>query len=211
MAEKFEVKICGIKNQEEVALVNKYPVDYIGLIFAPSKRQVTLEIGKTLRSLIRKDIKVVGVFVDATYEEIYTAINECDLDVVQLHGKEPNDEVLKIPIEVWKSIPIESKESLMQIKKYPDCDGVLLDTSYKGVTGGTGHCFNHQWVHEYGAISKKLILAGGLSPDNILSVLDIIVPDVLDFNSGLETNLIKDPIKVEKLFTKLAKVSKPYS
>ncbi|MCF8020405.1 MAG: phosphoribosylanthranilate isomerase [Vallitaleaceae bacterium] len=203
MAKMFEVKICGIKTQEEVALVNRYPVDYMGLIFAPSKRQVTLEKGKKLRSLMRKDIKVVGVFVDATYEEIYRAIVECDLDVVQLHGKETNDEVIKIPIEVWKSIPVENQTSLMQIKQYPDCDGILLDTYYKGSTGGTGHTFNHQWVNEYGDIPKKLILAGGLSPDNILSVLENVVPDVLDFNSGLETNLMKDPLKVDMLFNKI--------
>ena len=203
MTKTFEVKICGIKTQEEVVLVNRYPVDYVGLIFAPSKRQVTLEKGKELRPLIRKDIKVVGVFVDATYEEIHTAIMECDLDVVQLHGKETNDDVLRMPVEVWKSIPIENKNSLLEIKAYPDCDGVLLDTYYKGATGGTGQTFNHQWVHDYGEISQKLILAGGLSPDNILSVLDNIIPDVLDFNSGLETNLMKDPLKVEKLFIKL--------
>jgi phosphoribosylanthranilate isomerase len=131
--------------------------------------------------------------------------------VVQLHGKETNDEILKMPIEVWKSIPIENKNSLLQIKAYPDCDGVLLDTYYKGATGGTGKSFNHQWVKEYGAISQKLILAGGLSPNNVLSVLDNIIPDVLDFNSGLETNLMKDPLKVEKLFVKLVKVSKLYS
>jgi phosphoribosylanthranilate isomerase len=59
MAKTFEVKICGIKTQEEVTLVNKYPVNYVGLIFAPSKRQITLEKGKELRPLIRKDIKVV--------------------------------------------------------------------------------------------------------------------------------------------------------
>ncbi|PKM69034.1 MAG: N-(5'-phosphoribosyl)anthranilate isomerase [Firmicutes bacterium HGW-Firmicutes-2] len=211
MVKMIEVKICGIKTQEEVALVNQYPVDYVGLIFAPSKRQITLEKGKELRPLIRKDIKVVGVFVDATYEEIHKVIMACDLDVVQLHGKETNDEILKMPIEVWKSIPIENKNSLLQIRQYPDCDGVLLDTYYKGASGGTGQSFNHQWVTEYGPIPQKLILAGGLSPDNVLSVLDNIIPDVLDFNSGLETNLMKDPLKVEKLFKKLVKVSKLYS
>ncbi|MDF1617577.1 phosphoribosylanthranilate isomerase [Petrocella sp. FN5] len=205
MGKGFEVKICGIKTQEEIAFINRYPVDYAGLIFAPSKRQVSLEKGKEIRPLIRKDIKVVGVFVDATYQEINRAIVECDLNVVQLHGKETNDEVLKIPVEVWKSIPIENKNSLLQIRQYPDCDGVLLDTYYKGATGGTGQSFNHKWVNDYGDISQKLILAGGLSPDNVLSVLENIIPDVLDFNSGLETKLMKDPLKVDKLFKILAK------
>ena len=101
-----EIKICGIKTEEEVQLMNHFPVTYIGFIFAKSKRQLTLDKAAHLRALVRGDIKVVGVFMDQDFDFIQEAIEHCRLDVVQLHGGERDDmfDVLSKP--VWKSIPV---------------------------------------------------------------------------------------------------------
>jgi phosphoribosylanthranilate isomerase len=195
----YEIKICGIKTEAEIETINGYPVDYIGFIFATSKRQITVEQGAVLRSKIKPGIKVVGVFVDPTYEDLLLTIKLCGLDIVQLHGSEPNELIQKITIPVWKSIPIRDANSLEALESYPDCAGFLLDTYHKGATGGTGEVFNWNLIKDLNC-EKPIILAGGLSTQNIVEAIRTVRPQVVDLNSGLETNLIKDPVKVKALF-----------
>lgn len=197
------IKICGIKNQEEVQLMNQYPVTYIGFIFAKSKRQITIEEGIKLRAKVRPDILVVGVFMNQSKEFIIKAIQQCQLDVVQLHGDENNAMIASLPIPVWKSIAIKGEESLCLLKNYPNAKGLLLDTYHKGASGGTGKQFNWDLVTGL-HLSQQLILAGGLNPDNIEKAIHTVHPDILDLNSGLETDLIKDPGKVAQLFKQLS-------
>lgn len=204
---RTKIKICGIKTIDEVEIINKYLVNYIGFIFAKSKRQINVEQANLLKKHLRDDIKTVGVFVDEDIEIVNNIISKCDLEVVQLHGDESVDYCKDIKAKVWKTISIKDACDIDQIYKYDaDVDGVLLDTNHKGQKGGTGVTFD--WL----AISKglqnkklkcKLIIAGGLSAENAAAVIEIFQPDVLDFNSKLETNLIKDDSKINKLFERL--------
>ena len=89
----MEIKICGIRRKEDIDIINKYKPDYIGFIFAKSKREVTPETVAEITKNLDKDIKKVGVFVNATYEKINEAVQVAKLDVVQLHGDE-NDEYI---------------------------------------------------------------------------------------------------------------------
>lgn len=196
---KALIKVCGIKNQEEVALMNQYPVTYLGFIFAKSKRQVTIEEAAVLRSLVRDNIQVVGVFMNQPLEFVEQAIDRCGLDLVQLHGDESDQMIAQCSVPVWKSIGVKGEESLALLDDYPSAQGLLLDTYHKGATGGTGKQFNWDLVKDLN-LSQKLILAGGLSPDNVIEAIQVVGPDVLDLNSGLETNLIKDPVKVAQVF-----------
>lgn len=199
------IKICGIKTEEEIALMNMHPVSYIGFIFARSKRQLTLEKAERLRRLVRDGLKVVGVFMDNEVPLIKTAIKKCRLDVVQLHGNESDaliQELKAMGVKVWKSIAIKDQESLKNIDRYPSADGVLLDTYHKGATGGTGHVFNWDLVEDLN-LNKALILAGGLNPENVIEAYSKVKPDILDLNSGLEVDLIKDEDKVERLFERI--------
>lgn len=196
---KALIKVCGIKNQEEVALMNQYPVTYLGFIFAKSKRQVTIEEAAVLRSLVRDKIQVVGVFMNQPLEFVEQAIDRCGLDLVQLHGDESDQMIAQCSVPVWKSIGVKGEESLALLDDYPSAQGLLLDTYHKGATGGTGKQFNWDLVKDLN-LSQKLILAGGLSPDNVIEAIQVVGPDVLDLNSGLETNLIKDPVKVAQVF-----------
>lgn len=198
-----EIKICGIKTNEEVALINEYPVTYVGFIFAKSQRQVTIEKAIELKSLLRPDIEVVGVFMNQPVDIILEAIQKCGLNKVQLHGDESNEMIESIPVPVWKSIAIKGPESLDQLSDYPRAEGLLLDTYHKGATGGTGKQFNWDLVEDL-KIEQKLILAGGLTPENAVAATQKVGPDVLDLNSGLETALIKDSEKVARLFKVLA-------
>ena len=202
---KAAIKICGIKTEEEVALINAYPVTYIGLIFAKSKRQVSIDKATHLRQLVRKDIQVVGVFMDQSVDYILEAIETCGLDRVQLHGQEDETVIAQMPVPVWKSIAVKGEESLSLLEAYPGAEGLLLDTFHKGASGGTGKAFNWDLVKDLN-LDHKLILAGGLTPDNVLAAIETVNPDVLDLNSGLETDLMKDPDKVEHLFEVLNSV-----
>ncbi len=196
------IKICGIKTEEEVQLMNHYPVTYIGFIFAKSKRQLTLEKAAYLRPMVRGDIKVVGVFMNQPIDFIQEAIEHCSLDVVQLHGDETEEMIALLPGPVWKSIAVKGAESLPLLDNYPSAEGLLLDTYHKGATGGTGEKFNWHLIDGL-KLTQKLILAGGLTPDNVEEAIKTVHPDILDLNSGLETDLIKDPEKVEQLFMTL--------
>lgn len=194
-----EIKICGIKTTEEIQLINGYPLQYIGFIFAKSKRQVTTEQAAALRKQVREDIKVVGVFMDQPVDFILEAIHTCGLDRVQLHGAESDALIRQMPVPVWKSIAVKDQESLKKLTAYPGAEGLLLDTFHKGATGGTGKVFNWNLVKDL-SLRQQLILAGGLTPDNVTEAIDAVHPDVLDLNSGLETDLMKDPVKVARLF-----------
>lgn len=199
---KQAIKICGIKKESEVVLINHYPLSYAGLIFAESKRQVNLVEGARLRSLIRGDIKVVGVFMNQDMEFVKEAIDHCHLDYVQLHGDETNEDIKELPVPVWKSISISDEKSLERLKDYPDAEGILLDTFHKGASGGTGVTFNWDLVKDLD-LDQTFILAGGLSPDNVIDAIETVKPDILDLNSGLEVELIKNEDKVKALFEQL--------
>lgn len=203
--EKIKIKVCGIRKEEEIQLLNKYPVSYIGFIFAKSKRQLTLEQGKVLRKLVRDDIEVVGVFMNNELGFIKEAIRICDLDIVQLHGEETDEIIQKINIPVWKSIAVKDKASLYNINMYPSSEGILLDTYHKGMTGGTGHSFDWSYLKAIDR-KKKLILAGGLSPENIVKAWQEVKPDILDVNSGLEENNQKDSDKIALLFKRIKEI-----
>ena len=111
-----EIKICGIKSEEEIELVNGYPVTYMGFIFAKSKRQVSIEKAKALRPLVREDIKVVGVFMNQPVDYILEAVETCGLNMVQLHGDERDEVITQIPVPVWQAIAIKDEKSLEKLK-----------------------------------------------------------------------------------------------
>lgn len=197
-----KIKICGIKNRGEIDIVNKYPVDYIGFIFAPSQRQVTMEQAMDLRSYVRDGIQVVGVFVNEDPKVVNEIAIKTRLDVIQLHGDEDDAYCRKIQRPCWKSISIIDKESLCVRKMYKHTQGLLLDTYHPRERGGTGETFSWSLVEGL-STETFLILAGGLTPDNIHLAMDQVQPHVLDVNSGVETHYMKDENKIKALFHRL--------
>lgn len=204
----MKVKICGIKREDEVAIVNQFPVSYIGFIFAKSKRQVDIERCNQLSSLLRKDIKRVGVFVNEPIERILDIIVTCNLDVVQLHGDEPVDYVRKIPVPVWKTIPVKDETSLECVKEYTGAvQGILFETHHEKLRGGTGETFDWHIFERTEVIEDNSpyirILAGGINPENAGKAMSIVAPDILDVNSGVEVDGYKTYERVKTLFDAL--------
>ena len=123
---RYEIKICGIRRKEDIDIINKYKPDYIGFIFAKSKREVTPETVAEITKNLDKNIKKVGVFVNATYEKINEAVNVANLDVVQLHGDENQEYIsnLDCKCEIWKAVRVRDGEDIYDVK---GVDRLLLD------------------------------------------------------------------------------------
>ncbi|WP_319200862.1 phosphoribosylanthranilate isomerase [uncultured Ilyobacter sp.] len=189
-----EAKICGIKNQSDVEIVNDLKPDYIGLVFAKSKRQVTLEKAAELSKNLDGKIKKVGVFVDEDPEKVTKIAKACELDILQFHGKESPEYCSSFKdYEIWKSF-VGDENIIENIKKYDGCaDAFLVDSSVPG----SGKKFD--WNNIKGlSESYKIILAGGLNPENIAEAVKKVKPQVVDVSSGVEGNNGKSREKVEK-------------
>lgn len=226
-----EVKICGIKRVDEIAILNEYPVSYAGFIFAKSKRHISKEKAKVLMERLRPDIKPIGVFVNPDIAELIETIRYCNLYGVQLHGDMIYDldfakKLKRLIISrdlnlkvVWKSISVgkgigdftknlEKNDTglalhLQEAREFePYVDGILFDTYRKGEKGGTGEVFNWNELEDYD-LDPKMILAGGLNPDNIVDAINTVKPAIVDVNSGLEVKYIKQHDKVDRLFKAL--------
>ena len=188
------IKICGIRREEDCAYVNEARPDYIGFIFWPkSFRYVNLNQAKALREKIDPSIISVGVFVDESLETIMEIVRSGAISVVQLHGHE--DEAFmeklreKLPegYEIWKAFKVRSEEDIKKALK-SGADKILLDNGY-----GTGQCFDHSLIHH---MERAYILAGGLTPENILEIKKQYDPMILDISSGVETDKVKDRDKI---------------
>lgn len=207
--EVAKIKICGLTRPEDIHAANAAMPDYIGFVFAESRRRVTLAQACELRRLLHKNIISVGVFVDETIENILAAVKSGAISAVQLHGGE--DEIfiealqnalrdfpeknLKIPI--IKAVSI-SKKGDAQAWENSASDFLLLDR--KG--GGTGETFDWNLI---GTVKKPFFLAGGLSAENVAHAVQQVKPFATDVSTGVE---ISPGIKCEekiKNFTQLVK------
>jgi len=203
-----KIKICGLKRQEDIEYVNELFPDYIGFVFAKSKRQVDSNLAKALGDLLDKRIKKVGVFVDEDINIVKNIAKDADLDILQFHGHEDQAYLCRFKdFTIWKSKSIDvsmknSDDHIMdEINSYP-IDGVVLDSSIKGVSGGFGERFNWNLIYKLN-IEKKLILAGGLTTENVCKALEIAKPYAVDISSGVETDGVKDFKKIKKFIEKV--------
>lgn len=202
MAMGTKIKICGLTRVEEVLMINNYQVDYVGFVFAESKRQLTIQQVQLLCKKLRKDIKKVGVFVNASKEDIEFIADACSLDIIQLHGEESPSFCSNLHKKIWKSFPIKDKSSLEAISAYEGMDGILLDTYVKGQKGGSGQSFN--W-HLAKNISKEIftVLAGGLKAENVEEAIKIVSPHVVDVSSSVELDGYKNDEKIGNFIRKV--------
>jgi phosphoribosylanthranilate isomerase len=198
------VKICGVTLADDAARVAAAGADFIGLNFWPkSKRYLAPERAPMLAAAARASgrIGVVGVFVDAELDDIRKIHREVVLDILQLHGDETPEELsaiaraLKIPL--WKAIAAGSPRDVEHLEGWPT-DAILLDAPTPG-RGGAGKPFDWELAklarRQYPA--RKIVLAGGLTPDTVTSAIDTVRPWTVDVASGVEAGPgIKDPAKV---------------
>lgn len=193
----MEIKICGIRREEDIEIVNKYKPEYIGFIFAPTRRYIEPEKAGELSRRLDGDIKTIGVFVNAPIETVVETVNKARLDVIQLHGDE-DEEYIKalgsICCHIWKAVRVRDGADIEDIERV---SGILLDKYTEKEYGGTGSTFNWSRV---GSINtdKPLILAGGLNKDNVREGIKIFNPMCVDVSSAVETNGFKDEQKVKE-------------
>lgn len=202
-----KVKICGIKNLQDVQAVNKHKPDFAGFVFYPlSKRYVSLIVARRLKAALNRHIKTVGVLVNAPVEEIAAAAELGIIDLVQLHGDEGNayiaelKKICKLPI--IKAVRVQDENDIKRADYY-DCDYLLFDTYSQSAYGGTGRQFNTQLLKGV-KIHKPYFIAGGLNADNVRHAIKGLKPFAADVSGGVETDGGKDATKI-KAFIKQVK------
>jgi len=180
----MKVKICGLTRKEDVACAVAAGADMAGFVFAPSPRQVSSQQVQELAQDILPGVSKVGVFVNEECEEVKRIIDECGLDFVQLHGEESPEYCAEFGTKAIKAFSIRSKTDIERLKDYP-CSTFLLDAFDSDARGGTGKQFDHSFALEakqYG----NIIIAGGLTPDNVADVIRAVHPWGCDVSSGVE-------------------------
>ncbi|WP_339230015.1 phosphoribosylanthranilate isomerase [Oceanobacillus sp. FSL K6-2867] len=202
------VKICGITTKEAAAAAVKSGADYIGFVFARSSRQISPEEAAIIANSIPSSIKKVGVFVNEAAETMKEIAQMVGLNTIQLHGDEPPAIAQQLPYEIIKAFPV-NKNTLTSIRTYP-CDYYLLDSLVDSRRGGSGIAFDWSLADQLSINREKIMLAGGLTPDNVAKAISTVRPAAVDVSSGVETNKEKDLNKIEK-FIKNAKTKERVS
>lgn len=190
-----KIKICGLTGVDDIRFVNEAGPDYVGFVFAKSKRRVSLEEAAFLKSLLAKEIKAVGVFVNESLDFIKKVCRGNIIDLIQLHGDEDEKYMSDLRAAssrpVIKAVRIKNKEDVVAAQ----ADYSLFDTYDQDQYGGTGRRFDWELVKGF---KKPFFLAGGLNLGNIKRALKV-NPYCLDVSSGAETNGKKDKEKIVKI------------
>lgn len=194
-----KVKICGLQRVEDVDYVNEVTPDYVGFVFAESKRKITKENAKKLRELLDKRIDVVGVFVNETVENITEIVAENIVDIVQLHGDEDKAYIANLKklipsIPIIKAIRVSVDVDIRKTENM-DVNYFLFDTYTSDQYGGSGKCFDWKLLSN---VSKPYFLAGGLTADNVQIAINMCNPYAVDVSSYVETEGYKDKEKLER-------------
>ena len=219
-----KIKMCGISKVETILAIVDAKPDYMGLVFAPSKRQVTVDQAKILVSELHKQyanrynrnviqwsndvvqefIKTVGIFVNETLDNLVTIATEVNLDVVQLHGDEDEAFIQSLKgrtnVEIWKAVQIRSAADA-EAWIDSSADMLLFDAYHKDERGGTGEVFDWSCLDEF---ERPFMLAGGIDSTNVARAIRTVRPYGIDISSGIETEGVKDDEKI-KAFTNIVR------
>ncbi|HLR64272.1 MAG TPA: phosphoribosylanthranilate isomerase [Pseudogracilibacillus sp.] len=198
------VKMCGMMSEKDVQAANVAQADMVGFVFAPSKREISVDLAKQLAKEASSNLKKVGVFVNETVDYIHDIAARVGLDYVQLHGDETADFVKQIQLPVIKAFSIDEAE-VTNLNHY-HCDYFLIDSPGQQYRGGSGKAFNWQRILELKLNHKQLILAGGLTSENVFDAIQQVKPFGVDVSSGIESEGVKDPLKM-RTFIEQAKQS----
>jgi len=194
-----KVKICGITNIEDALAAVEYGADALGFVFyKKSPRYIEVKQAKEIISRLPPFASTVGVFVNDSFENIESITDLCSITIIQLHGDEDKDFCSNFKVNVIKSIRIKNENSIEKMKEY-NVSAFLLDTYSDNMPGGTGKSFNWDLAikaKNYG----KIILAGGLTPENVREAILKVKPYAVDVSSGVESKPGKKDHKKMKRF-----------
>lgn len=193
-----KVKLCGLKRNCDIDWVNEFRPDYVGFVFAGTKRRITDETARAFRQRLLADIPAVGVFVNEPIAHITALVQQGTIQFVQLHGQEDEAYIQQLRQHVQTPIiQAFSVRSIEDIKKAQQsaAEYILLDQG----NGGTGIPFDWSVLRQ---VDRKYFLAGGLTPENVEQAL-LFHPYALDISSGIETNGVKDKEKMRIFMTRV--------
>jgi len=187
-----KIKLCGLTRFYDIEYINALLPEYIGFVFtSKSKRYISPEKAEQLSRILDSRITPVGVFVDENIDVISDLVKREIIDVVQLHGNE-NDEYTaalakEVDCPIIKAFRIESSADILMANN-SSADYVLLDSG-----GGTGKAFDHSLIQ---GVTRPYFLAGGLTPENVGAAIKQLAPYAVDASSSLETDGLKDMMKM---------------
>ena len=200
-----KVKICGLRRPEDIEAANAAKPDYVGFIFVPeTKRYVNPDLAASFRRDLAADIQTVGVFVNAPIEEVVAICQAGTIDLVQLHGEEDQAYIAHLKGQVDQNI-IKSVAVGDALVVDPNQADYLLFDSLSPSRGGSGKIFDWKMVSAYQ--EKPFFLAGGLGVKNIEEALKVVRPYAVDASSSLETDGVKDPVKMQEFVAKIREVT----
>ena len=180
---------------EDVQAVNEFKPDYAGFVFAPSKRRLTVEKAQRLCDALDSSIQRVGIFVNEHPKTIKQVQRACTLDVLQVYQDDAAEDT-RLSGTVWRAIRVRDEHSLTSIDQM-QADAFVLDAYNAAAYGGTGETFD--WVLARHAANKvNIVLAGGLTPDNVQQAIRAVSPYAVDVSSGVETDGVKDERKIKE-------------
>ncbi|SDH87800.1 phosphoribosylanthranilate isomerase [Desulfosporosinus hippei] len=194
-----KIKICGLTRECDIEAVNEVKPDYVGFVFAESKRKITPQSAYSLRNLLDKEIQTVGVFVDENIDYILDICSKGIIDLIQLHGKENQTYIEQLRAKsskpVIKAVRVRSPADLKAVETM-DCKYLLFDTYSAKSPGGTGETFD--WTIIDG-VKAPFFLAGGLNCSNVLQAIKAVEPFGVDISSGVENAGFKDKAKIREI------------
>ena len=203
MEEQTRIKICGLTRLEDIDAVNELKPEYVGFVFAKSRRQITKEHAVTLRRYLDPEIQAVGVFVNELPAIVAGYLEEGVIDLAQLHGNESEEYIHSLRFrtggELIKAFSIKTPEDVKRALRSP-ADYILLDQG----AGGTGETFDWDLVPP---VKRPFFLAGGLAPENLRTAIAKLHPWAVDISSSLETDGKKDPAKICQLSKMLKQIN----
>ncbi|MFS9142409.1 phosphoribosylanthranilate isomerase [Streptococcus infantis] len=189
-----KVKICGLSTKGVVETAVSAGADYIGFVFAPSKRQVTLAQAAELAKLIPSHIQKVGVFVSPSREELLEAIDKVGLDLVQVHGRVSNDLFENLPCASIQAVQVDGDGHVPNSQ----ADYLLFDAP----VAGSGQTFDWGQL-DTTELSQPFFIAGGLNEDNVEEAIQHFTPFAVDVSSGVESNGQKDHEKIRRFIERV--------
>jgi phosphoribosylanthranilate isomerase len=202
MTRRVAIKVCGIRSVDDGRMAAEAGADALGFVFWPmSPRRVDVAKAKEIARALPPLILRVGVFVDMPIDEMARIGEAVGLDVFQLHGDEPPERLRELPRRVLKAVRVGKGFNTEEALRYADsAAGLLVDTRLPGETampGGTGVPFDWSLVKDLRRRVPFLMLAGGLSPENVAGAIAAVQPDAVDVSSGVEGMPgRKDPVRV---------------
>jgi phosphoribosylanthranilate isomerase len=203
---RTRVKICGITRPEDAFAAATAGADAIGMVFYPgSQRCISIETANAIIASLPPFVTTVGLFVDASRDQVNSVLRNVSLDMLQFHGNESQQDCLGYAKPYIKAIRMKADLDLMQqLEIYDKSAGLLLDTYVQGVAGGTGQTFN--WDIIPANLDKPLILAGGLNAGNVADAIRRVRPYAVDVSGGVEAAVgIKDAGKLTEFIQETRK------